>query len=295
MKLTKKEHAILRHLKTILIEILGSFLVAVGIYNFALHAAFPMTGFSGIAIILYRLFNLPVGLTTILLNIPVSLLCYRRLGKGFFLRSIRCMVISSLMIDIVGPLLPVYEGSRLLAAICTGIIAGLGYALIYMQYSSTGGIDFISMTIKSIKPHLSLGKIVFLADAITILIGGAIFRDVDGIIYGMIVSYLFGLVVDKIMYGVNAGKFTLIVTSHPELIARTIDECCDRGSTILTGRGGYKNEERSVVLCACNNKEMYLVQKAVQAADPDCFLVILESNEVHGEGFHPLLLGEKSE
>lgn len=69
--------------KTIGIELLGSLLIAIGIYNFALHANFPMTGFSGISIILYRLFDLPVGATTIVLNIPVALICYRLLGKGF--------------------------------------------------------------------------------------------------------------------------------------------------------------------------------------------------------------------
>lgn len=93
------------------IEILGSFLIAIGIYNFAVNANFPMTGFSGISIILYRLFQIPIGMSTILLNIPVTFLCYRLLGKRFLLRSLRCMVISSLMIDYLAPLLPVYGGA----------------------------------------------------------------------------------------------------------------------------------------------------------------------------------------
>lgn len=279
--------------RVICMEILGSFLVAVGIYNFAICAGFPMTGFSGIAIILYRLFHLPVGMTTILLNIPVSFFCFRMLGRDFFLRSLRCMVISSVMMDVIAPLLPSYQGSRLLAALCTGVIAGLGYALIFMQGSSTGGMDFITLSVKVKKPHISLGKIVFLADAGIILIGGIIFRDMDGIIYGLIVTYLFSRVVDKTMYGVNAGKLALIVTSKASLITDTIQKSCSRGSTILSGQGGYRKEERFVVMCACNNKQMYPLQQAVRLADPECFLIILESNEVHGEGFHPLVIGQK--
>lgn len=279
--------------RVICMEILGSFLVAVGIYNFAICAGFPMTGFSGIAIILYRLFHLPVGMTTILLNIPVSFFCFRMLGRDFFLRSLRCMVISSVMMDVIAPLLPSYQGSRLLAALCTGVIAGLGYALIFMQGSSTGGMDFITLSVKVKKPHISLGKIVFLADAGIILIGGIIFRDMDGIIYGLIVTYLFSRVVDKAMYGVNAGKLALIVTSKASLITDTIQKSCGRGSTILSGQGGYRKEERFVVMCACNNKQMYPLQQAVRLADPECFLIILESNEVHGEGFHPLVIGQK--
>lgn len=279
--------------RTLFLEVLGSFLVAVGIYNFAICAGFPMTGFSGVAIILYRLFHLPVGMTTILLNIPVSFFCFRLLGKDFFLRSLRCMVISSVMMDVIAPLLPSYQGSRLLAAICTGVIAGYGYALIFMQGSSTGGMDFITLSVKARKPHISLGKIVFLADAVIILIGGALFRDMDGIIYGLIVTYLFSRVVDKTMYGVNAGKLTLIVTSRPLLVSDTIRECCSRSSTILRGQGGYRKDERFVVMCACNNKQMYPLQQAVRLADPESFLIILESSEVHGEGFQPFVIGQK--
>lgn len=278
--------------KTIGIELLGSLLIAIGIYNFALHANFPMTGFSGISIILYRLFDLPVGATTIVLNIPVALICYRLLGKGFFFRSLRCMVISSLMIDFIGPLVPVYQGSRLLAAICTGVFGGFGYAIIYMANSSTGGADFIIMAVKALKPYLPLGRIAFLTDVGIILAGGIIFKDVDGIIYGMIINFIFALAVDKVMYGINAGKLAIVVTDHGKEVTEVIEECCGRGSTIMNAMGGYKQDERQVVLCACNNKEMYFVQKAVKAADPKSFLIVMESNEVHGEGFTTRQIGE---
>lgn len=279
-------------LKQLFIEILGSILVAAGIYNFAVQAGFPMTGFSGIALILYRLVGMPIGFTTILLNIPVAFLCWKLLGKDFFISSLRCMLISSLFMDYIAPLFPVYDGDRLLAALCTGVIAGTGYALIYMQNSSTGGMDFITMAIKSIHPHISLGKIVFLADVATILIGGTLFRDIDGIIYGLIVSFLFAIVVDKLMYGINAGKMALIVTENAPLISTVIDQCCERGSTHLHAQGGYRGDDKQVVMCACSNKEMYLVQQAVKEADPASFMIILESNEVHGEGFRMLTVGE---
>lgn len=272
-------------------ELIGSLLIATAIYNFAVQAAFPMTGFSGIAIVLYRLSNIPIGLTTILLNIPVSLLCYRVLGKHFFLSSIRCMVISSILIDYIAPLFPVYTGDRLLAALITGILGGIGYALIYMQYSSTGGIDFITMSIKAKHPHLSIGKIAFSADIGIILIGGILLRDIDGIIYGLIVSYLFAFVIDKIMYGVNAGKLAIIVTDYGKIITNVINNCCGRGTTLIKAQGGFQGAEKDIVLCACSNKEMYLVQVAVKYADENAFMIILESNEVHGHGFRVLQVG----
>ena len=273
-------------------EFLGSACIAAAVCNFAVQAGFPMTGFSGISIILFRLFHIPIGLSTILLNIPVALLCARLLGKRFLLRSLRAIVISSFLIDYIAPLFPFYQGSRLFAALCTGVIGGFGYAIIYMQNSSTGGMDFIILAIKALRPYLSLGKIAFWADVGIILAGGILFRDVDGIIYGMIVNYLFALAVDKIMYGTNAGKLALIITSHGKKICSVIDDCCHRGSTIVQARGGYRGVYRQVVLCALSNREMYLVQRAVKEADPESFLIILESNEVHGHGFHMVQIGQ---
>jgi uncharacterized membrane-anchored protein YitT (DUF2179 family) len=273
-------------------EILGSIFIAAAIYNFAVQAEFPMTGFSGISIILYRFFQIPIGLSTVFLNIPVAFLCYKLLGKKFFISSIRCMLISSFFIDYIAPLFPVYTGDRLLAALCTGIIGGIGYAVIYMQNSSTGGSDFIVMAAKALNPHIPLGKLVLISDVIVILIGGFLLKDMDGIIYGLIVSILFSVAVDKIMYGINAGKMVLIVTKHGPEICRLIDQVVGRGSTIIPSYGGYQQEEKQVIMCACNNKEMYIVQKAVKEADPESFSIILESNEVHGEGFHMLQIGE---
>lgn len=272
-------------------ELGGSILIAIGIYNFAVQAAFPMTGFSGISIILYQLFNIPIGLSTIIMNIPLAAICYKLLGRKFFISSLRCMFISSVIIDYVAPLFPVYTGSRLLAALCTGIFAGAGYALIYTRNSSTGGSDFIIMAVKALKPHLSVGKIAFCSDIGVILLGGILFKDVDGIIYGMIVNYIIAIVADKIMYGMNSGKMTLIVTEQGQKVCQVIDDCCQRGSTILHGEGGYQGDEKQVVMCACSNKEMYAVQQAVKDADPQSFMIVLESNEVHGEGFKMVQIG----
>lgn len=273
-------------------ETLGGFLVAVALDSFAVNAGFPLTGFSGIALIFNRLWGMPIGVTIILLNIPLAFLCYKLLGKGFFLRSIRCMIISSIFIDYIGPMLPAYDCDRLLAALCTGVTMGLGYGLIYMQNSSTGGADFVVMALKAVRPHLSLGRLAFITDVVIVLAGGFLFRDVDGIIYGMIVSFIFSVVIDKVMYGANAGKLTLIVTEHGKLVCDTIDETCKRGTTILKAAGGYKQEDKQVVMCACSDKQMYQVQQAVKAVDPASFMVVLESNEVHGEGFRYIQMGD---
>lgn len=270
----------------LLVDLIAGMLIASGVYNFALNADFPVAGFSGIAIILYHLLKLPVGIGTLLLNIPVAIFCYKFLGRIFFFKSLKSIVITSALMDYVAPLLPVYEGSRLLAALCMGVLCGAGFAMVFMRGSSTGGQDFITMSLKKVYPHLSLGSLTFALDMVTIIMGSVlVFREVDGFIYGIIVSYLMAIVMDRIMYGIYEGKMTLIVTEQGEKVAAQIDEYSGRGSTILHGKGSYSGRKKDVVMCACNNKQMYSIKKMVHEIDPKAFTIIVESNEVVGEGF----------
>ena len=172
------------------------------------------------------------------------------------------------------------------------VLGGLGYALIYMRNSSTGGADFITMALKAKHPHLPLGRFIMLTDGIVVVLGGIIFRDFDGIVYGMMIDLIFAVIADKIMYGANAGKLALIVTNHGEAVTERIDELCGRGTTIIDARGGFRKDHRDVVLCACSGKEMFTITREVKLLDPASFTIILESNEVHGEGFRMLRVAE---
>lgn len=270
------------------VDILGGLLIAIGVYNFAVASDFPVAGVSGIAILFYHFFKIPIGIMTIILNVPIALGCYRLLGKEFFWKSLKTMLIANIIMDSVAPLLPVYRGDMILASICMGIFAGTGYALVYIRGTSTGGADFIFMAVRKWKPYLSLGRIIITFDFTVIILGGILRRgSIDGIIYGLIGSYILSVVVDKAMYGINAGKMTLIVTEHGQEVADKIAELIQRGSTLLRGVGSYAKTEKQVVMCACSNKQMYMVQKAVKEIDEEAFLVIMESSEVRGRGFRP--------
>lgn len=272
----------------LLADIAGGLLIAIGVYNFAVASGFPVSGISGIAIIFYHFFKMPIGIMTVVLNIPIVFVCYKLLGHNFLIRSLKTMLISTVFMDVVAPMLPVYKGDLMLSCICMGLFSGLGYALIYMRDSSTGGADFVIMAIRVLKPHLSLGKIIMVTDFSIVLLSGILIGgNVDKIIYGLIATYILSVVVDKVMYGLDAGKLTLIVTEHGQEVADKIDELTQRGSTLLKGVGSYSKAEKQVVMCACNNKQMHMVQKAVKEVDRAAFLVTMESNEVRGEGFKP--------
>ena len=279
----------------LLLEILGCFISAAGIYSFAVAAEVPVTGIAGISAILYRLFGLPMGLSNVLINVPIVILSYKLLGRSFLLRSLRCMVLFAVFTDYLLPVMPVYTGNRLLATICGGVVGGFGAALIYMQNSSTGGMDFITMAIKAKRPHLPFGNLTFGAALAVILLNGVVFRDVDSIIYGLMFNFIVAAVINKMMFGFSSSMLALIVTDDGKAACEEIDRVADRGSTILQGRGGYGGLPKDVVLCACSNKQLYEIEHAMQTLDPGCFIIMLQSNEVQGEGFRRLELGKNDE
>lgn len=272
----------------LLADVIGSLLIAVGVYNFAAASEFPVAGVSGISLIFYHFWGIPIGLMTILINVPIVLACFKILGKVFLLRTLKTMIITTFFMDAVAPKLPVYQGDLMLSSICMGLLSGIGFALIYMRGSSTGGTDLITMSIRALKPHLSLGRIIIILDCLIVLTGGLVMGgNLDKIIYGLIASYILSVVVDKVMYGLDAGKLTLVVTEHGYEVAQKIDELTQRGSTLLKGVGCYSKTEKHVVMCACNNKQMHMVQKAAKEVDGEAFLVTMEANQVRGKGFKP--------
>lgn len=190
-----------------LADVAGSFLIAAGVYNFAAASEFPITGISGIALVFYHYLKWPIGTVSLILNIPIIVICAKTLGVKFMLRSLKTIIISTLVMDFVAPLFPMYQGDILLSCICRGVLCGVGYALIYMRNTSTGGTDFIMMTIHAKKPHLTLGRISMLIDCTILVVNGILMQgNLDKIIYGMMGTVIACTVIDKVMYGRETGK-----------------------------------------------------------------------------------------
>lgn len=268
-----------------LYDIAGSILYAAGIYTFAGNAGFAPGGVSGLALILNYLLGLPVGTVTLLFNIPLVVISYKAVGRTLLIKSAKTMVISSLFLDVIFPYIPMYTGSRLMAAIYSGVFMGTGMALFYIRGSSSGGIDFLALTIKKKKPHMSIGVITLLIDLVVILLGWPVFGNIDAVLYGVASTGVSAIVIDKILYGMGAGTLAIIITERGSVIAAKIGENVRRGVTTIPASGGYTGLYRDVLLCACSKAEAYLVKSAVQETDEQAFLMFTETSEVFGEGF----------
>ena len=203
------------------------------------------------------------------------------------------MLLCTFFLDIVFPYTPAYTGSPFMAALYAGICLGAGLGLFYMRGTSSGGADFLTMTIKHLRPHLSLGIVTMSTDLIVILLGWPVYKNVDAVLYGLITTFATSIVMDKIMYGISAGALAIIITDKGLSIADAIGEITGRGSTAIRAIGTYTKQDRDVLLCACSNVQAHTILNTVHEIDPNAFVMMTETREVYGEGFiekenHPI-------
>lgn len=266
-------------------DIIGSILYAAGIYTFAVAAHFTPGGISGLSIIINFFTPLPIGFCSLLLNIPIIAVSYKVLGKIFFVKSLKTMIISAFFMDIIFPLFPLYTGSPILAAIFSGALSGAGLALIYMRNSSTGGTDFLILSIKKKIPHLSIGIITFIIDGCIILLGGIVFRSVDAVLNGIIFTVVTTIVIDKIMAGFESGKMAMVITNYGTEIANVIGKEIGRGVTMIDAIGAYSGEGRKMLMCACSKSQVYNLRRIVNSIDSTALIMICPFDEAFGLGF----------
>ena len=276
-------------LKTLLIDIVFDF-VGCGLYGFALNSfivpnGFATGGISGIALVVNYLTKLPIGTINFLINIPLVIMAFKILGRTFMLKSVKTLIFLTLAIDYYTQPLPDYVGDPVLAAICAGILVGAGLALTFLRGSSTGGGDFVSLSVQKLHPHFSIGTLTIAFDYCVLALGGLVFGNIDATLYGAVAMYLAGVIMDKIMYGRAKGKLMFVVTNDGEAVANSIFEACERGSTIADIRGGYKGEQRQLVISAVSKNQLYKARRAAHDADEASFTMITTTEDVFGEGF----------
>lgn len=177
-------------------DIAASWLLGVSIVIFAVQANFAPGGVSGVAVILNYLFDAPIGLATVIINIPIILCTFRKLGPAFFLHSVKTVLINAFFADYVVVHLPMYTGSRMLAAILSGVFAGVAYSLVFNMGSSTGGTDFIMAAIRKVKPEISFGMLAFVIDSTVILGSVFVFGEIQAFLYGAVYTVVTSLSLD---------------------------------------------------------------------------------------------------
>ena len=283
-KLIRTQILIRKYLKEGIEIILGCALMALGTSLFLLPNQLSSGGFAGIATIIYYLFNLPLGTTMLILNIPLIILTIIKVGKETAIKGIIGTIVLSTFIDIFETFNPLTE-DRLLACIYGGILIGLGTAIVLKANASTGGTDLLTYIIRAYKPHFKASNLIVMVDISIVFLNVLFFREIEIGLYSAIAIYLSGKMIDIVFEGIYFTKTMFIVSNKYKEIAQEIGQKLDRGSTAIYAKGMYTRERKMILWCVASRGEVAKIKDIAQEIDSKAFIVISSAREAWGKGF----------
>ncbi|MBM4235513.1 MAG: YitT family protein [Firmicutes bacterium] len=280
-------------LKTALIDfagiLVGSVILAVGMNMFMIPNMLAPGGVSGLAVVLYHLFRLPVGATIILLNIPLFITGYLVLGPRVVIQSLLGTFLFSIAIELTAPYLPAATDDLLLASVYGGLVMGVGVGLVFRYRGSTGGTGLLSLILAKAR-GISPGQAMLWGDLVVLAAAVFVFGS-EAAMYAALALFVSVKVVDGILEGLGLAKSVIIITNNGEAINEKLLYELGRGVTWLEGHGGYTGQSREVLLCVVTRQQMAILKAIVHKIDPDAFVIIGNATEVHGEGFQKMQQG----
>ena len=243
-------------------------------------------GLTGVAMILKHLWGWDIGITSLILNVPLFIIGYKAMGRVFAFRSLVATILFSFMIDFL-PLreIPV---EPILGTLYGGILLGIGLGLILRGGATTGGTDMCARLVHKYLPFLSVGMFLFLIDCV-VVIAAWIFIGSSEALYALICIFVSGKAVDMVMLGLSSNKACFVITDAWEQVSSRIMNEMERGVTQLTAKGAYTGKDRPVVLCVLPPQEVARLKEIVRKEDERAFMFVTEAHEALGEGFSSLM------
>lgn len=270
--------------------LIGTFLVALGYVYFITPYKIIPGGIYGISIVLHYTFGLPVGLTALAFNIPLTIIGTRVLGPRFGTKTVVGFVMTSVFVDVLSyfsEFKPLVDSDPLLSSIFGGALVGAGVGLIFKSKATSGGSDVIAMIIARYT-RLPLGQLMMGVDSVIVLVGFIAFGDWRIPLYSWITIFVMGKVIDAVLSGISYEKTIFIVSDQYEEIRDKIINDLNRGGTFLHGEGMYNGSSKKVIFTVVNRRELAILEEFIEKIDPKAFLTVMDANEILGQGFKSL-------
>lgn len=245
-------------------------------------------GISGFAIVLHILFHTPVGITVIILNIPLFILAVRILGFSLGIKSVVVIIVTNLLIDFLtySVKIPSPTNNVILAAIYGGVMLGLGLGLIFRGGANTGGTDIIGQILNRFT-NFSVGIWILIVDTLIITIAGFATSSIELALLGYLSLFLSTRVIDLVLEGFDYARAVFVISDDVDKIVEGIYKKIGRGVTVLDGFSPYTKAKRPVIMCVITKQETEHFKRLVKGIDKDAFVILTNVYEVLGHGFRP--------
>lgn len=262
----------------------GSLLVSIAVNAFFIPHHLLSSGISGVAIILYYIFHIPIGVAIFLLNIPIMIACYRFMGRSYAIVSVVGMAMLSVIVDATAFLSSLHIiHDPMTSCIAGGILSGIGFGIIYKYDGNSGGLDVIGAIVKKFY-SLEMGTVIMLINS-AILLWAAYLFSLEKSILTFVSIYITAVITNKVVLGTKHRKAVIIISKNPEKIAQLMIHYVGRGVTFFHGEGVYTGQEKQVIYSVIKLTEIPKVKAIIDRVDPQALMTISDASEVVGPGF----------
>ena len=270
----------------ILTILLGAAIYAFGLTYFVVPHHLFEGGATGITLITFYLFKIPVSLMNLLINIPLFILAWKIFGaKSLYSSLLGTLALSAWLAFFERiPLHIDLQDDLLITALIAGILLGIGLGIIFNAGGTTGGTDILARILNKYT-HISMGKLLFILDFCILMLILLIFKDLRLVSYTLLFDFIVSRVIDLIGEGGYAGKGFMIITKRPDHLAKAINDDLGRGVTFISGQGYYSKENLKIIYCIVGRNEIVKMKEMIHRIDPQAFITITEAHEILGEGF----------
>lgn len=275
----------MRRTVSILSVILGNLLYALSVKLFLLPAGLLTGGTNGIALVLEHYWDVPISLFVLIFNIVMLCVGWKVLGRAFAMTTVASSFLYPAFLELLDRGLGnvMLTDDLLLCTIFFGLGVGLGLGLVIRAGASTGGMDIPPLILEK-KLRIPVSVSMYCFDFL-ILVPQMFFRPVENVLYGIILVFIYTIVLDKMLIlGKSKTELKIVSPKYEEICAAILTEV-DRGVTLMKAEGGYSRCRTQLVFSVVSNRELIKVEKIIHEIDPECFMVVNRVSEVRGKGF----------
>lgn len=241
-------------------------------------------GITGVAILINRFIDIPVGTLNLALNIPIVLIGLWKFGFKFICSTLYALGMITVFTNYMSRFGAMTD-DLLIAAVLGGGLLAISLALVFKAGATTGGMDIIIKLLRSKWPHIKTSGFFLITDAMVILASWIVFRDMTVAFYAGIAVVIDSVVMDFVLYGADEAKLIYIICDNPEKIRLRILEELDITATLIQGKGAYTMGRKEVIMVVMRKQMAPRAEEIVKEEDPRAFMIVSSASEIFGEGY----------
>ncbi|RFA37119.1 hypothetical protein CAI16_03350 [Virgibacillus dokdonensis] len=269
--------------KRIAVVIFGALLNAISLNFFLIEANVYASGFTGAAQLASSVFNdfvgigISTGILLALFNIPVAILGWFKVGKGFTIYSVVSVFCTTLFLEFI-PMVQISE-DIILNAVFGGVVGGTGVGITLKVGASTGGMDIVAMVLSRMKDK-PIGTYFLMLNAIIIAFAGILYEP-ENALYTLLTLYVTTRVIDA-LHTRHEKVTAMIITRKADELQAAIHQTMVRGITILPAKGAYTKTDKDMLYLVITRYELYDLERIINEVDPNAFTNIVQTTGIFG-------------